>query len=143
MNPAVLAQLATTLPLSGLIWFVQVAHYPLFSRVGADAFPDYHAAYTARISILVGPLMAVEAGAAAWLAFAPPPGVPRAATAAGLGLVAVIWGSTAALQVPEHRRLSSGFSRTAAARLVETNWIRTASWTARGTLALWMAAGQS
>ncbi len=31
----VLGNLAPTLMMTGLIWFVQIVHYPLFDRVGA------------------------------------------------------------------------------------------------------------
>ena len=38
-----LLQLATTLPLAGLIWTIQVVHYPLFAGVGPARFAAYHA----------------------------------------------------------------------------------------------------
>ena len=41
MNDLVLLlQAGSTLALSGLIWFVQVVHYPLFAAVGRDDFPE-------------------------------------------------------------------------------------------------------
>jgi hypothetical protein len=54
----------------------------------------------------------------------------------GLVLLVLIWGSTLALQVPQHRRLERGFDAAAHRRLVRTNWIRTFAWTARGIIAL-------
>ena len=53
-----------------------------------------------------------------------------------MALLAVIWGSTALLQIPLHNALSAGFDPEVHARLVQTNWIRTIGWTARGLLAL-------
>jgi hypothetical protein len=62
---------------------------------------------------------------------------PRSTLAwAGLALLAVIWLSTAFLQVPRHRRLAEGFDCTAHRHLVTSNWVRTAGWTARGAIAL-------
>ena len=55
---------------------------------------------------------------------------------AGLALLATIWISTAAVQVPLHRRLAAGFDHRLARRLVRTNWTRTLAWTARSGLAL-------
>jgi hypothetical protein len=55
--------------------------------------------------------------------------------------VALVWLSTAFVQVPLHARLSAGFDTRAHRRLVATNWVRTLSWTARGLLALWMVGG--
>jgi len=51
----------------GLIWTVQIVIYPLFDRVGRTAFAGWHEAYMRHIGYVVGPLMLVEAGTAAWL----------------------------------------------------------------------------
>ncbi len=55
-------------------------------------------------------------------------------------MVVSIWASTALLQVPRHTALGSGFDRAAHGGLVLTNWLRTAAWSLRGALVLWMAA---
>ena len=39
MNPLLLIQLASTLFMTGVIWFVQIVHYPLFAGVGGSALP--------------------------------------------------------------------------------------------------------
>ncbi len=52
----------------------------------------------------------------------------------------MIWASTALLQVPRHTALGSGFDRAALSGLVLTNWLRTAAWSVRGALVLWMTA---
>ena len=65
----------------------------------------------------------------------------RGAVWAGLALLAVIWLSTALVQVPLHRRLQGGFDAAAHRRLVRTNWLRTAAWTLRAALALRLAFG--
>ena len=54
----------------------------------------------------------------------------------GLGLLAVIWLSTAFLSVPRHEALRHGFDASAHGALVATNWIRTAAWTVRSALLL-------
>ena len=36
-----LANVASTLLLVGLIWFVQIVHYPQFVRVGSERFAEY------------------------------------------------------------------------------------------------------
>ena len=50
-----LAHAAATLYMVGLIWFVQVVHSPLFSRVGADGFVPYAAAHGVLTTWVVGP----------------------------------------------------------------------------------------
>jgi hypothetical protein len=129
-----LANFAATWFLCGLIWFVQVVHYPAFCDVGAVAFPPYHARHARRTTaVVVGP-MVVELATALLLAARPTPWMSPAAAWGGLALVAVVWASTFALQVPMHRRLGVAFADTAHRRLCATNWIRTAAWTARAIL---------
>lgn len=74
---AVIAQVAVTLVLAGLILTVQLVHYPLFAWVGASGFAAYEAEHSRRITWLVLPLMFSELALASWLAFATPPGLPR------------------------------------------------------------------
>ena len=45
--------LASTLFMTGLIWFVQVVHYPLFDRVDPDSFRRYHADHTIATGFVV------------------------------------------------------------------------------------------
>ena len=59
MNYVLLANLSTTLFMVGVIWFVQVVHYPLFSRVGGEGFALYSKAHS-RLTTYVGPPMLVE-----------------------------------------------------------------------------------
>jgi len=136
-----LAHAASTWAMLGLIWFVQVVHYPLFARIDAAGFPAYEAAHASRTTLVVGPLMLIELLTAVWLVATMPVGVSRPAAWTGLALVAVIWLSTALLQVPQHNVLARGFEPAAHALLVHSNWVRTAAWTLRGGLALWLLLG--
>ena len=56
----------------GVIWFVQLVHYPLFGRVGAAEFPEWQAANLPRTSWVVGPAMGIEAASALGLTFVTP-----------------------------------------------------------------------
>ena len=127
--------LVATVAMVGLIWFVQVVHYPLFTAVGREQFVAYEDAHRRLTAYVVGPFMAVEGVTALWIAAVPPTGVSRLAAFVGLVLLAVIHASTVFLQVPAHMALSEQFDATTARRLVRTNWIRTAGWSARGLLA--------
>jgi hypothetical protein len=136
----VLANVLGTLTMFGVIWIVQVVHYPLFAGVGADGFTAYEAAHQSRITLVVFPAMVLELGTAVALLWHRPDAVPAWMVWVGLGLVGVVWLSTAFVQVPLHTALSAGFDGDAHARLVTTNWIRTAAWTLRAGLVLWMTA---
>jgi hypothetical protein len=135
-----LAQLASTLPLVGLIWFVQIVAYPLFAQVGPAEFARYHAAHSSLITMVVGPLMLVELVAAIAWAVDGGADTSRPVAWAGLLLVLVAWGVTAFVSVPQHAVLGRGFDVQAHATLVTTNWLRTLAWSARGALLLGLLA---
>ena len=140
MGPVVLVHLGATLALVGVIWVVQVVHYPLFAGVGAEGWAAYEAAHQSRITLVVGPLMVAELVTAVWLVLDRPAALPTWAVVLGAVLVGVLWASTAFLQVPLHNALGGAFDADAHGRLVATNWLRTVAWTARGGLVLWMTA---
>jgi len=133
-----LSQFAATWAMVGLIWLVQVVHYPLLRMVGSGAFQPYHYNHTRLISWIVGPPMLVEGITAAVLVWYRPASVPRLAALVGISLLLVIWASTAFLQVPQHNRLARGFESEAYRKLVATNWLRTIAWSLRGLLTAWM-----
>jgi hypothetical protein len=135
---ALCAQLATTLPLVGLIWMVQLVAYPLFARVGTSSFAAYHAAHSSWITLVVGPLMLGELASAALLIVARPPELPTGLAWFGFALVALVWAVTVFVSVPRHEILARGFDPDAHATLVATNWIRTAVWSVRGAMLLWI-----
>jgi hypothetical protein len=137
---ALLLQLGTTLPLVGLIWFVQIVAYPLFARVGADAFPAYHEAHARLITFVVAPLMVLELAGALAGATMPDPAMPRGAAWLGAALAVTVWLVTFFVSVPQHGALSRGFDVRSHDVLVATNWLRTAAWTFRGGLLLWAVA---
>jgi hypothetical protein len=128
------AHVVSTLMMVGVIWLIQIVHYPLFNRVGLEAFPVYAAAHVNLITCVVGPLMTVEAVTALALVMQPPVGLPRGSLMLGLALVGVIWLSTLLIQTPQHGALAQGYSEGHYRALVQTNWLRTAAWTIRGLL---------
>lgn len=124
-------QVATTFAMLGLIWIVQLVQYPGFRRVPPEAFARYHHHHCAAISWIVGPLMLGEAVAAVIL-WRDPAGGPL--QTAIMCCLAVAWLSTGLLQIPLHRRLARGWDEPAIRRLVNTNWLRTAAWSAKAAL---------
>jgi hypothetical protein len=133
--------LAATLFMTGVIWFVQVVHYPLFSAVGRSEFPSYAKKHAARTTWIVAPPMLVELASALLLFRIRPADVSTWELSIGLSLLAVIWVSTALVQVPCHDVLQKGFDAAVCRRLVRTNWVRTVAWSLRGGLFFWMAYG--
>ena len=125
----------------GLIWFVQVVHYPLMGRVGKEVFRAYADAHSRLTSFVVGPPMLLEAATTVLLVPLRPESVTLWQALLGVVLLAVAWLSTYFLQVPCHRVLGNGFDAAAHRFLVRSNWLRTAAWSARGVLLLYLVAG--
>ncbi len=132
------AQVASTLAMFGVIWFVQVVHYPLFARVGTGDFTRYAALHATRTTYVVAPLMLVELATSIALLYAPmrSAAVRPAEAWGGAVLLALVWASTAFLQVPLHNRLQRGYADKQVLQLVRTNWVRTVAWSLRAALVL-------
>jgi uncharacterized membrane protein len=133
-----LLNVAAVFFMAGFIWTMQLVHYPLFDRVGEEAFPAYETAHNRLFFLVAGPGVLATLVTGVLLLFVCPPQVPLWAAVAGLVLFAVIAASTALFQAPQHQALSSDFDRGAYEFLLYTNWIRTAAWSAYGLLGLWM-----
>ena len=131
------AHAASTLALVGLIWTIQLVHYPAFRFVDPTRFVEFEAFHQRQISLAVVPLMLVELSTAAMLLWLRSTGVPLWMAVAGAGLVLFIWGCTFAVQVPLHNQLAQRYDGAAIEQLVRSNWIRTVAWTLRGGLVLW------
>jgi len=141
LDVLLVAQAVASGMMAGIIWFVQVVHYPLFAAVSGPGEADYARANQARTSLVVLPPMVVEAAAAGWLSIWPPAGIGRGPALVGVALVALLWLSTLAVQMPLHARLArEGHAAGVVATLVRSNWPRTLLWTARAILAAWMLA---
>lgn len=135
MKLLLLVHVFSTVFMVGLIWFVQVVHYPLFAKVGHEQFRTYEELHQRLTTWVVGPAMLVEL-ATAVLLLKYVPDTSQTLAWSGVGLVIVIWLTTALLSVPAHNSLAIEYSTAAWHRLVSTNWIRTVAWTVRGILVL-------
>jgi hypothetical protein len=122
----------------GVIWFVQIVHYPLFARVGKDEFPRYEREHCRVTSYVVIPFMLIELATAVGLLWQRPPAVGPGGVWLGLGLLAAIWIVTFTVQVPQHNALINSYDGLVQQRLVWGNWLRTVAWSGRGILVLWM-----
>ena len=139
-NTLLIANLIATWYMVGLIWMVQVVHYPLFAKVGSEQFSGYQISHQTLTTLVVGPPMLIEIATAVLLIWIRPAVIPGWIVFTALGLLVVVWVSTAFMQVPCHEKLTEGFDAAVHTRLVLSNWIRTVCWTARGLLVTWMLA---
>lgn len=125
----ILLNAASTWGMVGVIWFVQLVHYPLFAGYTGDGFRQAMLDHQRRTTWVVAPLMLTEgvtsaallvllSGWQVWL---------------GVGCVAVWAFSTAAVQMPLHAQMvRDGFDPALVRLLVRSNWVRTTAWTLHG-----------
>jgi len=118
----------------GVIWIVQVLHYPMLAGYSELSPVVAAVEHQRRVSWVVGPLMAVEGLTALVLLVERPTSMDAVSAWVAAGLLGVALASTAFVQVPLHARLAEGHDPQVAHRLISTNWIRTVAWTARGAL---------
>ncbi len=123
---------AATWAMVGLIWLVQLVHYPMLVGWTRTSPVEAAAFHQRRISFVVGPLMAVEAVTALVLLVDRPETMSALAAWVSAALLGVALASTVLVQVPLHTRLAAGVDDEAANRLCSTNWVRTVAWTLRG-----------
>lgn len=118
--------------MTGVIWTVQLVHYPTLGRLSVYEPSVAATDHQRRITWVVGPLMVAEGLTALWLLVDRPDtlGVGSAWVAAALLAVALV--TTAVVQVPQHSRLADGHDDEVVQSLIAGNWIRTIAWTARG-----------
>ena len=127
--------LLTTFAMVGLIWFVQIVHYPMMASFDRKNFAACEKEHCDRTGWGVVPLMLGEVFTFTLLLLE---GVRSNAFLVSGLLLCVIWASTFLLQVPLHRALLQGWNAGAHRRLVATNWIRTVAWTGRAGLLGWL-----
>ncbi len=125
--------------LTGLIWTIQLVHYPSFSMIDENQFGSFTKFHGFRISLIVMPLMCLELITGFLLVHSQfdVPGFSKFFIINFIGVV-LIWASTFFLSVPIHAKLDSGFNQDQIKLLVMTNWPRTVFWSLRSVLLMWI-----
>ncbi len=130
--------------MTGVIWFVQIVHYPLFAQVGnGPSLRRYETLHATRTGWVVFPPMLIELLSSLALLYAPlrPACVSPLLAVSLAALVLILWLLTGLIHVPLHNTLGRPSTLVAEqhtiSRLVATNWIRTAAWTLRSALLLY------
>lgn len=119
--------------MTGVIWLIQLIHYPSFKDIGADEFVAFHRRHSKAMSILVGPIMIAELVTSLILA-------SQFKTffeifwLIQVAMTAALWFLTFLVSVPIHKRLEQSKQDPLLRQLVKTNWPRTVLWTAKAAL---------
>ncbi|MDT8325291.1 MAG: hypothetical protein RRA94_14355 [Bacteroidota bacterium] len=127
-------QLLCTFAMTGIIWFVQIVHYPLMRRVGKGRFTRYLQTHMLLTTFVVAPVMLIEAAAVVYGLLVPNPWLHGDAAQLGAVLLLVVWLVTFIVHVPQHRRLAEEFEARAYRRILFGNWIRAYAWSFRSII---------
>lgn len=126
------SHLFTTFALLGLIWTIQLVHYPAFHYIEKERFVEFSQMHTTKITLFVMPLMLIEMlssilglyffKTSLWMVF--------------FGLNILNWTITFFISVPCHNILAMGKNEKVINKLVKTNWLRTLIWSVK-VIILW------
>jgi hypothetical protein len=118
----------------GVIWLIQIIHYPLFRLVGESTFIDYHKIHIQKTSIVIAVPMILEVLTGLYLFSFIELYRNNFMFLIAFALNVLIWLVTFFTSVPKHKILSKGVDDSVLNALVRTNWIRTMAWTLRALL---------
>jgi hypothetical protein len=138
LNGVLVTNLAVTLFLTGLVWELQVVQFPLMLHAAELDFPDYVKYQRTRNTLLMAPVMLIELITGGWLLA--DPHLPHRDLFHAALLILIIWTVTFASIVPIHSKLVRGYDQRLLRTLIRRNWIRTACWSLRSAILLWIAA---
>lgn len=133
-----LLNLVSTFTMVGVIWFVQVVHYPLLSVVPVESASTVAVDHQRRTGWVVMLPMTVEGFTTLGLLKWVPDGVAWWVPWLNGVFLAVALGCTVLLSVPRHARMAAQPDATVGRELVLTNWPRTIAWSARAVVLVLM-----
>jgi hypothetical protein len=123
---------------AGIVWFTQIAVYPLWPVVGADHFHDYHLTWWHDMWPSFGPvaLMFVCSVTLLWMR---PPGIPKWSLWLGVLLQVAVHTLTAFFWAPIQATMATpdGMSLVKYQALMNTHWFRVAVFIAYAILMIW------
>ena len=113
----------------GVIWVIQLVHYPSFHFIELKQYTTFQRFHMSRISFVVIPAMLTELFTLILIIISTDP-IDTLLTVSGLLLV-LIWLMTAVFFSGVHQKLTLGYDKTVVDKLVKLNWGRTLLWTLR------------
>ena len=121
--------LVATSIMVGVIWVIQLVHYPSFHFIDLKQYTTFQRFHMSRISYVVVPAMLTELFTLIFLIIFMDQ-IDTLVTVSGLLLI-IIWLMTAVFFSGAHQKLTSGYDKTVVNSLVKLNWGRTLLWTLR------------
>lgn len=129
--------LFTSFYMTGIIWLVQVIHYPLFNLVSSNNWQDYHAKHIRGTSLVIAAPMFTELLSLCAIFYLAPAYRGHYLMLSSFFLLLIIWLTTFLISVPIHNQLALEFNQGSCKKLTQTNWIRTISWSLKSLILLY------
>ena len=128
-NFVLLGHLIFTSIMTGVIWVIQIVHYPSFHFIEKELYTAFQKFHMNKISIIVIPIMLAELITGMMLF------LDRSSKSPFLiisfVILVLIWLITGVFFSKAHNELMTGYQKLVVNQLVVMNWIRTLLWTLR------------
>ena len=121
--------LIATSVMVGVIWIIQLVHYPSFHFIELKQYTTFQRFHMSRISYVVIPAMLTELFTLILIIISMDQ-IDTLVLASAILLI-LIWLITALFFSGVHQKLTLGYDQTVVDKLVKLNWGRTLLWTLR------------
>ena len=121
--------LIATSVMVGVIWIIQLVHYPSFHFIELKQYTTFQRFHMSRISYMVIPAMLTELFTLILIVISMDQ-IDTLVLASAILLI-FIWLMTAVFFSGVHQKLTLGYDQTVVDKLVKLNWGRTILWTLR------------
>ena len=117
----------------GVIWVIQLVHYPAFHFIDKDMYASFQKFHMNGISLIVVPVMVLELATGVLLLLGNSKNI---LIIISFSLLILIWAITGLYFSSAHGKLITGYNTLVVDKLVLMNWIRTILWTLKMLLLL-------
>ena len=128
-NFVLLGHLIFTSIMTGVIWVIQIVHYPSFHFIEKELYTAFQKFHMNKISIIVIPIMLAELITGMMLFLDKSAKSPFLIVS--FVILVLIWLITGVFFSKAHNELMTGYQELVVNQLVVMNWIRTSLWTLR------------
>ena len=128
-NFVLIVHLTFTSIMTGVIWVIQIVHYPSFHFIEKELYTAFQKFHMNKISIIVIPIMLAELITGMMLFLDKSSKSPFLIIS--FVILVLIWLITGVFFSKAHNELIAGYQELVINQLVAMNWIRTLLWTLR------------
>ena len=128
-----ISHLTLTSIMVGLIWIIQLVHYPTFHFIDKNLYSSFQKFHMNSISLIVVPVMILELATGVLLLVG---NSKNFLIITSFIILILIWAITGIFFSGAHGKLIAGYNALIVDKLVSMNWIRTLLWTLKMLLLL-------